>query len=122
MTLQALVTFEFYKYQACGNDFVLVDLTRNEHPLTAERLESGFWQNQEAMSLVCDRRFGVGADGVLLLLPPRTESGAFYLHYLNADGGEGSLCGNGSRCAAAFGFSKGYFGDEKTGIFEASDG
>jgi diaminopimelate epimerase len=122
LTRQALVTFEFYKYQACGNDFVLVDLTRTELPLTAERLESGFWLNQEAMSLVCDRRFGVGADGVLLLLPPRTESGAFYLHYLNADGGEGSLCGNGSRCAAAFGFSKGYFGDEKTGVFEASDG
>ncbi len=122
LTRQALVTFEFYKYQACGNDFVLVDLTRTQLPLTAERLESGFWQNQEAMSLVCDRRFGVGADGVLLLLPPRNESGAFYLHYLNADGGEGSLCGNGSRCAAAFGFSKGYFGDEKTGVFEASDG
>ena len=116
------MTFEFYKYQACGNDFVLVDLTRTDLPLTAERLESGFWQNQEAMSLVCDRRFGVGADGVLLLLPPRAESGAFYLHYLNADGGEGSLCGNGSRCAAAFGFSKGYFGDEKSGVFEASDG
>jgi len=116
------VTFEFYKYQACGNDFVLVDLTRSEQPTVLERLESGFWKAHDAMSLVCDRRFGVGADGVLILLPPKTATGAFYLHYLNADGAEGSLCGNGARCAAAYGFSKGYFGNEKSGTFEASDG
>jgi diaminopimelate epimerase len=45
----------------------------------------------------------------------------FYLHYLNADGKEGSLCGNGSRCAAAHAFRKGYF-EGNQGIFEASDG
>lgn len=116
------VTFDFYKYQACGNDFVLVDLTREEQALTQERLQSQFWLNQEAMALVCDRRFGVGADGVLILLPKKSPEGSFYLHYLNANGGEGSLCGNGARCASAFAFSKGYFGEVGFGDFEASDG
>lgn len=116
------MNFEFYKYQACGNDFVLVDLTRQDQSQTQDRLQSEFWLQQDAMALVCDRRFGVGADGVLLLLPSRSSEGAFYLHYLNADGAEGSLCGNGARCASAFAFSKGYFGEVSFGDFEASDG
>lgn len=122
--------FEFYKYQACGNDFVLVDLLSTASSWVSQARDSGFWHNEAAMRLCCDRRFGIGADGVLLLLPAKEfvdandffgKGAAFYLHYLNADGKEGSLCGNGARCAAAHAFRKAYFQGTQ-GIFVASDG
>lgn len=123
--------FEFYKYQACGNDFVLVDLLSASSPWVSQALASRFWLDVEAMRLCCDRKFGAGADGILIMLPAGSgkpaqgdelrREAAFNLHYLNADGKEGSLCGNGSRCAAAHAFRKGYF-EGKQGLFEASDG
>ena len=122
--------FEFYKYQACGNDFVLVDLCSPSANWASEATDSRFWQNEAAMRLCCDRRFGIGADGILVLLPAQSSTtdnpgvdskAAFHLHYLNADGKEGSLCGNGSRCAAAHAFRKGYF-EGNCGTFTASDG
>ncbi|MFM7587886.1 MAG: hypothetical protein ACKO55_02125, partial [Bacteroidota bacterium] len=109
---------EFYKYQACGNDFVLVDLRSPSANWANQATDSRFWQNEMAMRSCCDRRFGIGADGILILLPaqflttdnPGVDSkAAFHLHYLNADGKEGSLCGNGSRCAAAHAYRKRYF-------------
>ena len=122
--------FEFYKYQACGNDFVLVDLLSPSSTWASQAFDSRFWHNETAMRLCCDRRFGIGADGILVLLPPQSSVTAnpgldskatFHLHYLNADGKEGSLCGNGSRCAAAHAFRKGYF-EGNSGAFTASDG
>ena len=122
--------FEFYKYQACGNDFVLVDLRSPSAHWASQAADSRFWQNEASMRLCCDRRFGIGADGILILLPAQSSAtdnpgevskAAFHLHYLNADGKEGSLCGNCSRCAAAHAFRKGYF-DGNRGTFTASDG
>jgi diaminopimelate epimerase len=122
--------FEFYKYQACGNDFVLVDLRSPSATWASLAIDSRFWQNETAMRLCCDRRFGIGADGILIILPAESSAtanpgvdskAAFHLHYLNADGKEGSLCGNGSRCAAAHAFRKGYF-EGNSGTFTASDG
>jgi diaminopimelate epimerase len=79
----------FYKYQGTGNDFILVD-NRDE------RLQL----SQEQIAFMCNRRFGIGADGLMEL---KTAPGYdFRMLYYNADGKEGSMCGNGGRCLVKF--------------------
>lgn len=75
----------FVKYHGLGNDFVLV-----EGPL----------MDAARARRLCDRRRGVGADGVLTLLPPATPGAAAYMHIYNSDGSVAAMCGNGIRCAA----------------------
>lgn len=80
----------FFKYQGTGNDFILVDNRKNEYPVLS----------REQIHHLCDRRFGIGADGLMLL---QERAGYdFEMKYYNADGKEGSLCGNGSRCMIKF--------------------
>lgn len=81
----------FYKYQGAGNDFVVVD---NRGPIYLP--EPG----PELVRRLCHRRFGVGADGLMLL--QNKEGFDFEMIYFNADGKEGSMCGNGGRCIVAF--------------------
>jgi diaminopimelate epimerase len=78
----------FYKYQATGNDFILIDNRSGSITLSADQIKK-----------LCDRKFGIGADGIMLL-EPHTSS-AYNLIYYNSDGSQ-SLCGNGSRAAMAF--------------------
>ncbi len=99
----------FTKFQGTGNDFIIID-----------QFDTQFLQvsDQEKIARLCDRRFGIGADGLILLEASETQD--FKMVYFNADGKMGSLCGNGSRCAVACMAQLGRFGME--GSFEASDG
>ena len=78
----------FEKYEGLGNDFVVVEPARQEDV------------SIEAARRMCDRRLGVGADGVLLVLPPVTDGAAGRMVVINADGSIPEMCGNGLRCVA----------------------
>lgn len=78
----------FHKYEGLGNDFVLVEASHEDLVIAARAVE------------LCDRRFGIGADGVLLVLAPRTPDCEARMRVLNADGSVPEMCGNGVRCVA----------------------
>ena len=79
----------FSKYQGTGNDFIILDNRDNRYKLKREQIK-----------LLCDRRFGIGADGLMLL--NKADGYDFSMIYYNADGNEGSMCGNGGRCLVSF--------------------
>src|SRR2546423_7414194 len=82
----------FAKYQGLGNDFVIVDLRAGEPSPTPN--------DPVAARALCDRRFGIGGDGVLVILPAPTADADARMRVLNADGSEAEMCGNGIRCVA----------------------
>lgn len=91
----------FHKYQGAGNDFILVDQRKEAHiQRSAQR-----W-----IEKVCNRRFGIGADGLILL--QNKQGYDFEMIYFNADGRESSMCGNGGRCISAFAHDLGIFRDK----------
>ncbi|MEO6254033.1 MAG: diaminopimelate epimerase [Ferruginibacter sp.] len=99
---------EFYKYQGTGNDFVILENRDNKYDnLTREQVKH-----------ICNRRFGVGADG-LMLLSNHTDLD-FNMIYFNADGNESSMCGNGGRCLVKFANHRGMY--KSTYRFMAIDG
>src|SRR6476646_6601390 len=84
----------FYKYQGTGNDFIIVDNRQNDIMLSERQVRH-----------LCDRRFGIGADGLMLL--NTKEDYYFEMSYYNADGRESSMCGNGGRCLVKFAYEIG---------------
>lgn len=79
----------FYKYEGAGNDFVVID-----------GRTGGFIPGRERVAFLCDRRRGIGADGLMILGHDPEQQ--FRMRYFNADGGESTMCGNGGRCIALF--------------------
>lgn len=85
-----MIEIEFHKYQGTGNDFIMID----------DRSKNFSVQDQDLIAHLCHRRFGIGADG-LILVRNHVEAD-FEMIYFNADGCLTSLCGNGSRCSVKF--------------------
>src|SRR5690554_5333322 len=103
-----MAKIKFYKYQGCGNDFIIIDdRLRPDNNLTWEQVRN-----------LCDRKFGIGADGLMLVKEhPDLD---FEMIYYNSDGRLGSMCGNGGRCIVAFAKLIGLIHQQTT--FMASDG
>lgn len=98
----------FHKYQGTGNDFIIIDNRQNKFPKN----------NTKQIRALCDRKFGIGADGFILLENATTAD--FAMVYYNADGNESTMCGNGGRCLVHFANTLGLFTHATS--FNAIDG
>lgn len=106
------MTFRFTKMSGAGNDFVVVDNT-------SEDLSSLL--TRDFISRICRRGTGIGADGLLELLPPARE-GAFSMVYYNSDGGRAAMCGNGARCICRFAATAGVVKEGSEFLFTSDSG
>jgi diaminopimelate epimerase len=95
----------FYKYQATGNDFIIIDAMKSDMKLKSDQIRK-----------MCNRHFGIGADGLMTISP--SDEYDFQMTYYNADGYEGSMCGNGGRSIICYANSHGLAGVETK--FEAA--
>ena len=100
---------KFQKYQGTGNDFIIINNESLNFPQ----------KNYELISRLCDRKFGIGSDGLILINPSETTD--YEMVYFNSDNGlAGSMCGNGGRCSVLFALNNGIA--KKKISFKAHDG
>ncbi|MFM7818676.1 MAG: diaminopimelate epimerase [Verrucomicrobiota bacterium] len=85
------MTLDFIKMTGAGNDFILADNRKGDLRLTPQQV-----------ARLCHRQFGIGADGLMLLVPSRTRKADWAWQFWNSDGSEAEMCGNGARCFARF--------------------
>lgn len=102
---------DIFKYQAAGNDFILI-----------RSIESTVRLTEQDTIRLCDRRYGIGADGIIILESSRTHD--FAMRFYNNDGSSGMMCGNGGRCIVDLAWRSGLRSSGKDGswVFEAPDG
>jgi len=86
--LHSHMMLQFFKYHGAGNDFIMID-----------NRDQNFTPTVPLVKWLCDRHFGIGADGLILL---ETHDQSPFMRYFNCDGNESTMCGNGGRCFAAF--------------------
>lgn len=101
---------DFYKFHGTGNDFIMID---NRTGLFSKN-------DTNLVHQLCQRRFGIGADGLILLELPVNDDEDFNMVYYNSDGNQSSMCGNGGRCIVAFAKHLGLISSEA--VFNAIDG
>ena len=99
----------FFKYQGTGNDFIMIDNRMKTFPKGDPKLVAN----------LCHRRFGIGADGLILLEEDKEND--FAMVYYNSDGNPSTMCGNGGRCIVAFAYKLGLIQKDET-TFSAPDG
>ena len=99
---------KFQKYQGTGNDFIIIDNTDLSFPS----------ENYSLIKRLCDRKYGIGCDGLILIEP--SKSSDFTMNYYNSDGNLGSMCGNGARCSVKFVQNLNIINDNT--VFTAYDG
>src|SRR5271157_7398 len=104
------MVLEFTKMNGAGNDFVLIDNRARKVTLSRDQVVR-----------LCDRHRGVGADGVLLLVPAVSGKADWAWDFYNSDGSSGEMCGNGARCFARFvqrltGVEKGFRFETRAGV------
>ena len=97
----------FNKYHGAGNDFIIIDNRNNSFPAKDNKL----------IEKLCNRRFGIGADGLILICA--SDDSDFEMRYYNSDGYEGTMCGNGGRCSVAFAYKNNITGSAVK--FKAAD-
>lgn len=97
----------FSKFHGAGNDFIMINAIKKELVLS-----------EELIFKMCDRRVGIGADGLIILMP--SDNHDFRMKYYNCDGKESTFCGNGGRCIAAFAHQQGII--KNGAVYEAVDG
>ncbi|MCF8335043.1 MAG: diaminopimelate epimerase [Bacteroidales bacterium] len=98
---------QFHKYHGAGNDFIIID-----------NRQKPFKPDSNVIEGLCRRKFGIGADGLMLL--EKSAEADFYMRYFNSDGKESTMCGNGGRCIVAFARDLGII--DRNTQFLASDG
>jgi diaminopimelate epimerase len=101
-------TLGFQKWQGAGNDFIIIDNRENQAK----------WLGKEDISRLCDRHFGIGADGLMLI--SQAAGYDFEMQYYNSDGNRAEMCGNGGRCITAMAHELGMIGTEAR--FVTTDG
>lgn len=102
---------KFWKYDGAGNDFILMDGIEDPQLLHI---------SEQEIARLCHRRFGIGADGLMVLSPSEEAEIDFRMKYYNSDGRPAEMCGNGGRCIAVFAYNRGHCGTATR--FVADDG